>query len=627
LKILRAKEWLGIHKQENVIVENIVQDLNDGEAQAVEQRLISASLTVLENKNNLFPIGRMDSLKIATLTVNTGVNNAFNSELEKYCDFDRFKISSSPDFSTTKNLTSKLSKYDLVFVNILNTSNRPSKNYGVKSATVNLAGAIAMNTKVVLNIFANPYSLGKVKTSDHIQGLLIAHHDNAMTQKYVVQLELGAATTKGKLPITANGKYGFGAGIALNTQTRLRNVSPELLEMNTSNLYKIDSIANEGIAAQAYPGCRVIAIKDGNVFWDKSYGHHTYEEKTKVSENSVYDLASITKVVASTASLMKLQDEGVLNVDYNLCDYVDVCDTSDYYNMNFREILSHFARLQSWIPFYLNTIEDGELDAELYRKTPQPGYSTKVAEDLYILDSYTDSIYDKILDTHLRRRTEYKYSDLGYYFVKQSIEGKTGRKLENYVKEEFYNPLGLQATGYHPLGFSTLKNITPTEYDMLFRKQLVHGHVHDPGAAMLGGVGGHAGVFSSAQDLALMMQMFLNGGEYAGHRYIQEETLDYFTTCHYCDGENRRGIGFDKPAIHLDSGSSCNSASSSSFGHSGFTGTLAWADPEHGIVYVFLSNRVYPNAENRKLLKLDIRTNIQQVIYDAFDIPAREEIE
>lgn len=627
LKILRAKEWLGIHLQDSVIVENIVNDLNDDQAKSVEQRLIGESLTILENKDDLLPIGRTDTLKIATLTVNTGINNAFNDELEKYCSFDPYKISSSPDFSTTKTITSKLSKYDLVFINILNTSNRPSKNYGVKSATMHLAGAIAMNTKVILNIFANPYSLGKVKTSDHIQGLVIAHHDNEMTQKSVVQLELGAATTEARLPITASGKYGFGHGLAINSKTRLRPVSPEHLDMDASILYKIDSIALEGIKEQAYPGCRIIAIKDGNVFWNKSYGHHTYEEKIKVSDNSVYDLASITKIVASTASLMKLQDEGLINVDYNLCDYVDVCDTSDYYNMNFREMLSHFARLQAWIPFYLNTVEDGTLDADLYRSSPQDGYTTEVAEDLYILDSYRDSIYDKILDTHLRRKTEYKYSDLGYYFVKQAIEDKTGKKLEEFVKEEFYNPLGLQYTGYHPLTFLSPEIITPTEYDMLFRKQLVHGYVHDPGAAMIGGVGGHAGVFSSAMDLAVMMQMFLNGGEYGGQRYIEEETLDYFTTCHYCDGENRRGIGFDKPAIHLDRGSSCNSASSASFGHSGFTGTLAWADPEHEIVYVFLSNRVYPNAENRKLLKMDIRTNIQQVIYDAFNIPAREEIE
>ncbi|NNE56292.1 MAG: serine hydrolase, partial [Flavobacteriales bacterium] len=427
----------------------------------------------------------------------------------------------------------------------------------------------------------------------------------------------------GKLPVTVSEAYPFGHGLESKRVSLLRNVMPEQIGVKSEVLFGIDSIVFEGIAAQAFPGCRVLAVQGGNVFFDKSYGHQTYEEKDLVHENTIYDIASITKVAASTLSLMRLQDEGKLNVDYNLCDYLDICDTSDYFNMNLTEMLSHHARLKSWIPFYLRTLDGGKINEKIYSRKARAGYTTKVANSLYINDNYVDSIYNRILDTDLRRKREYKYSDLGYYFVQDIIEKISGMPLEEYVDSTFYRALNLNTITYLPLEKHSKRDIAPTEYDMMFRKQLVHGHVHDPGAAMMGGVGGHAGLFSNARDLAVLMQMFVNDGEYGGQRIIQEETLDYFTQCHFCDEDNRRGIGFDKPTKDLDRGPTCNSASLDSFGHSGFTGTLVWADPEHDIVYVFLSNRVYPNSDNRKLLKMDIRTRIQQVIYDAFEIPAR----
>ena len=240
-----------------------------------------------------------------------------------------------------------------------------------------------------------------------------------------------------------------------------------------------------------------------------------------------------------------------------------------------------------------------------------------VANDIYMRDSYVDSMYTAIEKSGLRSEEGYKYSDLGYYYLKKIVEEVSKTTLDRFVDSVFYQPMGLQSMGYYPLSHLPITNIAPTEYDAIFRKQLIHGHVHDPGAAMIGGVGGHAGVFSNGFDLMAMMDMFMNEGNYQGKNYLSPEVLEYFTMCHYCEEDIRRGIGFDKPALLPGTGPTSKEAPLSSFGHSGFTGTLTWADPENGLIYVFLSNRVYPNADNRKLLKMNIRTDIQATVYQA----------
>jgi beta-N-acetylhexosaminidase len=622
-KILKFKEWCGLPFKRTVEVAHIVEDLNNSRAQAVHQKLAAESLTLLKNDQDLLPIQINSYTSIAVLNVGEEKNNAFTERFAEHFSFDTFSMAPSPDFSTSKYLVDTLSTYDLVVVNILKSSRRPSTNYGVNQQSVRLANSIAGNTKVILNIFSNPYALGNLLSPDRSDALLIAYHDDEMTQKVVADALAGATPIRGRLPITAYAKYPSGSGISTNPLNVLRHVSPDLIGADIKDLARIDSIANEGIMMGAYPGCRVLAAKGGQIFYDKSFGNQTYDGGLRVDQNTVYDVASITKIVASTLSLMKLQDDGVINVDYNLCDYLPLSDDCDYYNMNLREMLSHFAKLKDWIPFYLNTLEGGVLKPELFRTEAEDGYRTEVSSGLYIKDSYRDSIYANIISTPLRVVREYKYSDLGYYFVQDIIERKTGLPLNEYAMQTFYKPLDLNTIGYLPLERLPLSQVAPTENDTYFRHQSVHGHVHDPGAAMMGGVGGHAGIFSDAYDLAVLMQMLLNGGEYGGERFLQQETVNYFTDCHYCDQDNRRGIGFDKPTKALNSGPTCNSVSAESFGHSGFTGTLVWADPEHDIVYVFLSNRVYPDGANRKLLDLDIRTRIQQAIYDAFDIPAR----
>ena len=356
--------------------------------------------------------------------------------------------------------------------------------------------------------------------------------------------------------------------------------------------------------------------KDGVVVYDKSFGYHTYATEREVRWDDVYDLASITKVGASLISFMKLVDEGKVKVDDKVSNHLLELKSTNKKDMKFRDMLAHYAQLAAWIPFYTKTVKDGVPDSVYYRTEQSEEFPHHVAQNLYMRKDYPDTIYGIINDTKLRQEKKYKYSDLGYYYMKKVVELESGEKLEDFTASSFYRPLGLSTMGFHPRKRIELNRIVPTEYDMTFRKQLIQGDVHDPGAAMLGGVGGHAGLFSNANDLAVLMQLFLNEGEYGGKRYISEETIKEFIKCQFCKNGNRRGIGFDKPEPS-GGGPTCECVSMLSFGHTGFTGTMAWADPEKDIVYIFLSNRVYPDADNSKLLKMDVRTNIQQVIYDS----------
>jgi beta-glucosidase-like glycosyl hydrolase len=462
MRILRAKEWCGLHDAEPIDIESLNEDLNGPSAKALHRKLASKSLTVLHNRDDILPLGLGEGQKIVSVTIGTDSDHAFNKRLNKHLNFDTFELPHKPSFSQVQKAETALSEYDLVIVNFLKTSNRASKNYNISEQAMRLANSLAQDSKVIVNLFATPYALHSVPHSDKMGAVVVAYHDDPITQESAADLLCGAETFNGELPVTINDFYTAGSGLSGTYKWRLRHVNPEYLGVSSKDLYRIDSIAQMGIEEQAYPGCRVLAAKDGYVFYDKSFGHYTYEKKEAVSEHSIYDLASITKVVASTASLMKLQDEGLVNVDYNLCDYLDICDTLEYYNMNLREMLSHYARLRAWIPFYTETLNDGQLNERLFREASEPGFTTQVADDLYIMDSYSDSIMNEILGSSLRREQEYKYSDLGYYFVQNIVERESGLSLDRYAKSACYDPLNLSSTVYHPLEYADIELSAPT---------------------------------------------------------------------------------------------------------------------------------------------------------------------
>ena len=430
---------------------------------------------------------------------------------------------------------------------------------------------------------------------------------------------MGGYPTSNTLNHDLNEVFKSGHGIATN-KTRISYGKPSDLAIEDVDLQKIDSIVYNAINEGAMPGCQVLAAKDGHVFFQKSFGNHTYDSNAlTVKKSDIYDLASITKIASSALILMQLQSIDSFNLDNTLGYYLpSLLDSSEYRNLYLKDILTHQAGLASWIPFYLKTLNEGQPSDQLYSNVPTPIHQKRVAENLYILNSYRDTIFQRILSTKLKKKKKYKYSDLGYYFINEIIKEITGKEQDVYL-DELYNKIGIENIGYNPRTKWDINRIPPTENDTTFRHQLVHADVHDQGAALLGGVCGHAGLFSNANDLAVIMQLYLNKGVYGGDTIIKEDVIDQYTSSpYYTSNNNRRGVAFDKPVRDGAGGPTCfECASAKSFGHSGFTGNLTWADPESGILYVFLSNRVYPYAYNPKLIRMNVRTDIMNVITKA----------
>ena len=616
-KILKAKEWAGLNHNTSVDTKNLAIDLNSVESEVLNRKLYEAALTLLVNKDSLIPLKRLDTLRIASLSMGNWRVNTFQKTVEKYTRVTHFNIANDATKTIRDSVMKELAKFNLVLACLNSTNVRPTKNFGVSDKTIDFIDSVKARTKVILTVLANPICLSKFKNPLQYQGLIMGYEEVEFTERLCAQLIFGGATSKGKLAFTIPGFFKAGSGIDIGEPVRFKYVLPEELGIASSQLSQIDTIVNNAIAQHATPGCQILVAKDGKVFYEKSFGHSTYEGRYVVDNDFVYDLASVTKVSASLLALMKLYDAGKLALDSTLGYYLPELKGSNKEKLVIRDILTHQARLKAWIPFWKNTMEKGDWKSTLYSKTPSANYSTPVADSLYILNTYRDSIYATLTQSELEAQKKYLYSDLGYYYLKKIIEKNAADSLQNYVGS-IYKQLGMSTSGYLPKTKIELNKIVPTEYDMSFRKQLVQGYVHDQGAALLGGVGGHAGMFSDANDLAKLMQMYLNNGTYGGERYIESSTLQSFTDCQFCDDGNRRAIGFDKPERDPNKDDPCCSCVSMlSFGHTGFTGTMVWMDPANKLVYVFLSNRVYPDADNKKLVQLGVRTKVQEVIYDA----------
>jgi beta-N-acetylhexosaminidase len=486
-----------------------------------------------------------------------------------------------------------------------------------------------------------------------LAGYMLLPRHGKMQQEHAAQALFGGSPVSGGLP-AAWGIEPPGAGISNTGRGRLAYGSPIELGLEEKAFNRIDSIAREAIRQKAMPGCQVLVAKEGIVIYEKSLGHHTYEKHIQVNNSDIYDLASITKIAASTVSLMKLQDEGMFSTRAKLKDYFPYLDATNKGELQMIDILAHRAGLAAWIPFYLTLIEgydDPGIKISSTRRTKEhtvkagnnfflkTGYryrdsllsdsatdlfAIKIADGLYLNKWYIDSMQCRIENSAVQEGNKYRYSDLGFIYMHSVIEKLSGSAIEKYTDSVFYAPLGAHTLGYKPLDYFDKSRIVPTELDAIFRKQLVHGYVHDPGAAMNGGLGGHAGLFANANDLAKVMQMLVQKGWYGGRQYIESSTVEKYTKCHFCNEGNRRGLGFDKPTPDPKAASPvCQQVSLQSYGHAGFTGTIAWADPEYELVYIFLSNRVHPDSDNSTINKLGVRSAIQNAIYDAIKAPCR----
>ncbi len=609
-KILTAKYDAGLNDRKPVLTKNLTADLNQTYSLWLRQRLFEDAMTLLVNKDSLIPFHRLDTLTFASISIGAKEQTPFQDMLGNYAPFNHFQISKDAG-EGFGNLIGRLSEYKVVIAGIHDMNRQSGKNFGISDASVNFLRELAQKTKVVVAVFGNPYSL---KHFENFDCLLEAYEDQPSAQQAAAQVLFGGISAKGQLPVTASEKFKSGMGLTTPSPSRFKYTFPEEVGIESAYLSAIDSIALEAIGDKAMPGCQVLVAKNGKVIYNKAFGKATYNANP-VRTTDIYDLASITKIAATTISLMRLYDERKFQLNRTLGDYISGLESSELKNLVVKDVLLHQAGLKSWIPFYMNTLADS-VYPKYYSKEKTDPYIIEVAKEMYMNKAGIDSIYRQIFTSKLNPKKDYLYSDLGFYLFRNIVEKLSGETFENFTGRTFYMPLGLSTMTFNPLKKFPAERIVPTENDKTFRKQLLQGYVHDPGAAMLGGVCGHAGLFSDANDLAILMQMLLNRGEYGGERYLNPTTVSLFTRKQ--ETKNRRGLGFDKPEPDIyKPKSTATDASPRTFGHSGFTGTCVWADPDHELIYVFLSNRIHPSADNQKLIQKNIRTVIHQAIYDA----------
>lgn len=618
-KVLQAKYWAGLSEFSQISTENVYQDLNSPEAMLLQQKLIENAITLVKNNDDIIPLKNLDTTKIATVVFGTNQMSSFQSRIKYYAKTDDYIYNNDLIKYGKSDLLKKLGEYDVVIVGIHGTSRIASRKFGISEQTVAFVDELALETNVILDVFANPYSLAFFKNTSIMKGVIVSYNDWTITNDLSAQLIFGGIGAKGRLPVSAGSEFKFGDGV--DTQKiRLKYTSiPEDAGADSEYLAKVDSIIEASLIAGAFPGGQVVAARNGIVFYQKSFGYHTNDKKRQVNDLDIFDLASVTKVSGTLVALMKLNGEDVFSLDDKLSDHVEFIKESNKSSMIIRDVLTHRAGLKSWIPFYKNTIKDESVRAKLYSGGMTDTFSVQVADGMYMNRFFIDSVYQQICVSDLNPYGKYVYSDLGFYMFALMIESKTNQKLPEYLDSAFYSKMGAWTTGYLPLKRFSAEQIVPTENDMLFRRQLLHGYVHDQGAAMLGGVSGHAGLFSSANDLAKIMQMYLDGGKYGGEKFLEEEIIDEYTKYQFDPTQNRRGLGWDKKhPTDTSKGIGSKSSSDLAFGHGGYTGTMVWCDPQYEFVYVFNSNRVCPSADNWKIIKLNIRTDIEEAFYQSF---------
>jgi len=646
-KILMAKYWSGLHRVQPVRTDSLLEALNNKRFRQHSRKLLEHSLVLVRNKDSILPLREIHQARLAIVNISEFENQAFTSASELYLPGKHFHLTPSSDHAAFSKLLTELEAYNTVIVNIGGTNPYAGRQYGIGDEVLQFIEKIGPSSTLILHLAGSPYALARFEGHENPDALIFSFGDDPLNQKLAAQAIFGGVSFRGRLPVSAGAAARAGEGIRTDG-VRLGYADPIEVGLNEDTLRKMEALIAGAIRDRAMPGCQVLVARHGKVVWMKAYGHHTYQGRNPVRLTDLYDLASVTKIAATMPALMRLRDQGKFHEDSLLGSFLTLPGSSNKGNLLISDILTHQAGLQPWIPFYHRTLEPLDTSQSLisgrwshihalrigngtyanrhvkyvdstYAKTYSPEYPVQVAEDLYLRKEVRDSLYHWIYTSELLS-PEYRYSDLGFYMLQQVIESVTDTLLYPYVWYNFYASLGAWSVGFLPLNRFPPATIVPTENDMFFRRQLLRGHVHDPGAAMLGGISGHAGLFASANDLAKVMQMYLNGGTYGGKRYIRPATIARYTGCFHDERINRRGLGFDRPVTDTpDEGPACNDASPISYGHSGFTGTMVWMDPAYDLLFIFLSNRIHPDQGNTKLIDMNVRTAIQQVVYDAIE--------
>jgi beta-glucosidase-like glycosyl hydrolase/CubicO group peptidase (beta-lactamase class C family) len=610
-KVLMAKYKLGLNQMNPIDTTNLLNDLN-AKTDAIRNKIAKQTLTVLTQAgvNDKAQIPLSPGKKIAYVGIGSSTLNEFGKRISEEYKADTYLFSWTDGDSKADSIFETFSqkKYDAIVLGIHNFSNRPANNYGITNASFALWRKLNTANSVTF-VFGNVLASARYCNAN---ALVACYQDDDITQKNADDLLEGNIGASGKLPVRV---CNFSAGYGINIK------GPEAYQARSKyNLHAVDSIAEDAVLKKAFPGCVVFAAKDGEIIFHKAFGNTTFENQQPESIEKIFDLASVTKISATTISVMKLYEQGKLNLKKNLGDYLPSVRGTDKAHLLIEDVLLHQAGLVPFIPFYKETIDTvtGIPLPGFYSDKEKPGYTVRVAQNLYMRNDWQDTIYKRILQSPVTRRGHYVYSDNDFIFLGKIVEAITGMTLDQYVQKTFYSKMGLETTGFKPRNRFAVSRIVPTETEKHFRQQTMQGDVHDEGASMFGGVAGHAGLFSDAYDLAMLYQMLLNGGEMNGERFLQEKTIKYFTAYH-SEG-SRRGFGFDKPekdnATRKEPYPSAL-ASLETFGHTGYTGTCVWVDPKYNLVYIFLSNRVNPTRNNNKISQMLVRGKIQDAIIEA----------
>lgn len=632
-KILKYKYRAGLDHYRAISTAYLNADLNRGEYLDLKQRLYDHAVTMLRNEDQTLPLKANQKIAMVTIGKGSSAQSMADALAQAGLTVRSFNVSKDHAAAAQAWLP-ELEAYDLVMVNVMQSSINASKGFGITDETVTFFNKLVAQNDVVLNLFACPYALDRFRINNSVIGLLVAYQDDECALNAVNGILTGNKAAYGTLPVST-AKFSCGDGIVPEKYPSPMPASAPVLKVGSLTMdqtplpkgtleakyeRKLDSIARMGINIGAYPGCQIIAMHEGKVVYDKCFGSFTYGSGAQVVPEDVYDIASLTKIFASTLAVMKLYEDGLLDVNKTMGDYFPYLNASDKGAIKVIDILTHQSGMKAWIPFHQTLIDANGPKSDFFIDHIDETHTVRVAENLYLVNDYKEHIIDSIMKSPMKEK-KYVYCDMGFYFIPELVKQLTNQTLEEYLHEKFYDPMRLTSIGYCPLHWRTRETIVPTEDDQVFRQQLLWGDVHDQMAALMGGVSGHAGLFANAHDLAVIAQMLLDEGLFEGKQLLKPETIRYFTTAPFTDNNNRRGLGFDKlPLGKKGPSTASKSASMSSYGHTGFTGTFFWNDPENQTVIVFLSNRVYPSAERKQLMNQSIRTQLHEVLYQAYPI-------
>lgn len=599
LKVLRYKYIAGLSKLKPIEINGLSERINSDYSKWLVQKLNNEAVTLLKNKAEQIPVKKLGKKKIAVLSIGAKDEFAFRNRLALYGAFNFFSLASTGRKANTAKVFAQLKAYDEIICTI----------YSQKQTDFPELQKLTKTRNVNLCFFTSPYSVAQFSRSvATAKSVIVAYEDTSGAQQAAAELIMGGIPAKGKLPVSISGLFNIGDG--LKTQ-KVRLSYQEAIEtkMSSETLRKIGYIVNEGIKNQAFPGCQVLVAKDGIVVYNRSFGTLRYTDARPVMNTDIYDLASLTKPVATLAAIMKLYDMKKIALSDKISLFVPELKHSNKKNITIQSALFHETRLPAFISFYQLLTET------MVSSQPATGIEKQVADQLYIKTDFRENVINEIVKAKLNHKTGFLYSDLNFMLLKEAVENISGQTLDGFLDNWLYAGLGANFTGFLPLRKFQKENIVPTEYDETWRKQLLIGYPHDESAAVMGGVSGNAGLFSNANDLAKILQMLLYRGEYGGEKYLSKETVNLFTKTK--STHSRRGLGFDKPDMKNPGKITSLSAPASTYGHTGFTGTCFWVDPDKNLIYVFLSNRVHPSRKHRQLIQSNIRERIQDVIYEA----------